>query len=85
MESEFYEELRISAGEITEEIKKEIKRIIEEGKARRVVVKNQANEEVFQMSLPVGVVAVLFAPFLTLLGAAVALASDCTIVFERKE
>jgi hypothetical protein len=62
----------------------EVKRVIEEGTARRVVVKH-GDETVVEFPLVVGVVGAVLAAPLAALGALIALLGDCTIEVERDE
>ena len=62
----------------------EVKRVIEEGTARRIVVK-QADQVVVEFPLVVGVVGTVLAAPLAALGALIALLGDCTIEVERDE
>jgi pyruvate/2-oxoglutarate dehydrogenase complex dihydrolipoamide acyltransferase (E2) component len=62
----------------------EVKRVIEEGTARRIVVK-QGDQVVVEFPLVVGVVGTVLAAPLAALGALIALLGDCTIEVERDE
>ena len=74
------EEFKISGEDITEKIKK----IIKEGNARRIIIKNEDGESVAEFPLTVGAVGALIAPILAAVGAIAALLSRCTIVVEKK-
>jgi hypothetical protein len=75
------EEFTISGDKIVEKVKE----IINEGSARRIIVKNEKREVVAEFPLTAGAVGVLIAPALAALGAIAALLTKCTLVVERKE
>ena len=75
------EEFTISGDKIVEKVKE----IIKEGNARRIIIKNEKGEEIFEFPLTAGAVGILFAPVLAALGAVAALVTKCTVVVERKE
>ena len=64
------------------EILTHLKKIIQEGNVRRVVVK-QGDRTVAEFPLTVGVVGTVFAPILAAVGAVVALVQDCSIEVEK--
>ena len=74
------EEFKVSGEDITEKIKK----IIKEGNARRIIIKNEDGESVAEFPLTVGAVGALIAPILAAVGAIAALLTKCTIVVEKK-
>ena len=74
------EEFKISGEDITEKIKE----IINEGNARRIIIKNEDGESVAEFPLTVGAVGALIAPILAAVGAIAALLTKCTIVVEKK-
>lgn len=74
------EEFKVSGEDITEKIKK----IIKKGNARRIIIKNEDGESVAEFSLTVGAVGTLIAPILAAVGAIAALLTKCTIVVEKK-
>ncbi len=59
-----------------------LRRIIQEGNARRIVIK-QGNRIVAEFPLTAGVVGALVAPILAAIGALIALLKDCSIEVER--
>jgi len=75
------EEFTISGDKIVEKVKE----VINEGSARRIIVKNEKEEVVAEFPLTAGAVGVLIAPALAALGAIAALLTKCTLVVERKE
>ena len=75
------DEFTISGDKIVEKVKE----VINEGNARRIIIKNEKGEEVAEFPLTAGAVGVLIAPALAALGAIAALLTKCTLVVERKE
>jgi hypothetical protein len=66
----------------TEQIIAEIKRLIEEGNVRRVVVK-QHGRTVAEFPVTVGVIGAVLAPLAAAIGALAAVLTECTIEVER--
>jgi hypothetical protein len=73
-----WETFKVQGGELLEQVK----RIIEQGNARRVVIK-QKGRSVAEFPLTVGVVGAVLAPVLAAIGALVALLTECSIEIER--
>ncbi len=74
------EEFKVSGDDIV----KTLKHIIQEGNARRVIVKNEAGNTLIEFPLTIGAVGFLLAPVLAAAGAIAALVVKCTIVVEKK-
>ena len=68
-----------------EEIIKKVKEIIQEGNARKIIIKNEKEETIAEFPLTAGAVGALLAPALAALGAIAALVTKCTVVVEKKE
>jgi hypothetical protein len=66
-----------------DELLSKIKEIIKEGKARKVIIKNQKEETIMEFSLKMGAIGALLAPQLAAIGAITAMAKDWTIVIEK--
>ena len=66
----------------TEQALGEIRRLIEEGNVRRVVVK-QHGKTIAEFPLTVGVVGAVIAPIAAAIGALAAVLTECTIEVER--
>lgn len=64
------------------ELLAQLKKIIQQGNVRRVVIK-QGDRIVAEFPLTVGVVGTVFAPILAAVGALVALLQDCRIEVEK--
>ncbi|MFL5732321.1 MAG: DUF4342 domain-containing protein [Chloroflexia bacterium] len=62
-----------------------IKDILHEGNVRRISLKDADGRIIAEFPLTAGVIGALLAPSLAAIGAIVALASDLTIVVERRE
>lgn len=75
------EEFSVSA----EDLIKKVKELINEGNIRRIVVKNEKGQTLLEIPATIGVVGAIIVPYLAALGVAAALATNCTVVVERKE
>lgn len=74
------EEFKINGDEIV----KRVKEIIEQGNARRIIIKNEKGNSVLEIPLTIGVVGALLAPYLAAVGAFAAVLTKCTIIVEKK-
>ncbi|NSW94727.1 MAG: DUF4342 domain-containing protein [Bacteroidales bacterium] len=68
-----------------DEILAKIKEIIKEGNARRVIIRNEKDETIMEFPLTIGAIGAVLAPVFAAVGAIAALATDCTIVVEKRE
>jgi hypothetical protein len=68
----------------TDQILAQIKRLIDEGNIRRVLVKQQG-KVIAEFPLTVGVVGTVIAPVAAALGALTAVLADCSIEVEKAE
>jgi repressor of nif and glnA expression len=68
-----------------DELLTRIKEIIKEGNARKVIIKNEKEETIMEFPLTIGAIGVVLAPMFAAIGAIAALATDCTIVVEKRE
>lgn len=59
-----------------------VQRIVAEGNARRIIIK-QKGRNIAEFPLTVGVVGAVLAPMLAAVGAIAALATECTVEIER--
>lgn len=80
MENSTTEEFKVSG----EDLVKTVKKIIEEGNARRVIIKNESGDTLIEFPLTIGAVGFLLAPVLAAAGAIAALVTKCTIVVEKR-
>jgi hypothetical protein len=67
-----------------EELLFKIKEIFKEGKARKVIIKNEKGETIKEFSLKMGAIGLLVSPQLAAIGAIAAMAKDWTIIIEKK-
>ena len=75
------EEFKVSG----EDIIKTVKKVIAEGNARRIIIKNEAGESLIELPLTIGAVGAILAPALAAVGAIAALVTKCTIVVEKRD
>jgi len=68
-----------------EKIIEKVKEIIQEGNARKIIIKNEKDETIAEFPLTAGAVGVLLAPALAALGAIAALVTRCTVIVEKKD
>lgn len=61
-----------------------IKRIVREGNARRITIKNERGNVLMEIPLTIGVVGVVFIPVWIAIGTIAALAGKYTIVVEKR-
>jgi len=66
------------------ELVSRIKEIFKEGKARKVIIKNEEDETIMEFSLKMGAIGLVLAPQLAAIGAIAAMAKDWTIIIEKK-
>ena len=66
------------------ELVSRIKEIFKEGKARKVIIKNEKDETIMEFSLKMGAIGLVLAPQLAAIGAIAAMAKDWTIIIEKK-
>jgi hypothetical protein len=68
-----------------DELLSKVKEIIKEGNARKIIIKNEKEEIIMEFPLTIGAIGVVLAPVFAAVGAIAALATDCTIIVEKKE
>jgi DNA-binding protein len=78
MDRTWWEKLEGTTNQVLDQLKK----LVEEGNVRRVVVK-QRGRTIAEFPLTIGVVGAVLAPVAAAIGALTALATDCTIEVER--
>ncbi len=59
--------------------------LLHEGNVTRIIVKDEQGKQLLEIPATVGVIGVVIAPWLAALGVIAALATNCTIVVERRE
>ena len=62
-----------------------VRKLIKEGNARKIIIKNEQGKTVMEFPLTVGAVGAAFVPALAAIGAFAALVTDCTILVEKVE
>lgn len=67
-----------------DEILRKVKELIQEGNARRIIIKNEDGVSLIEIPLTLGAVGVLIAPVLAAIGAIAAIVTKCTIVVVKK-
>lgn len=75
------EEFKVSG----EDVIATFKRIVAEGNARKISIRNEEGKTLVEFPLTVGAVGALIAPALAAVGAIAALVTRCTVVVERRE
>jgi hypothetical protein len=75
------EKLSIRADNLIQKVKE----LIQEGNVTRIIIKDEKGRILFEMPATVGVIGALLVPWLAALGAIAALATNCTIIVERRE
>lgn len=75
------EEFSVSADDLVSKVKE----LLREGNVTRIIIRNEGGKTLLEIPATVGVVGVIFAPWLAALGAIAALATKCTIEVERRE
>ena len=68
-----------------EEVVAKVKELIHEGNIRRVIIRNDEGTTLVEIPLSVGLVGVALLPIWAAVGAIAAVATDCTIVVERRD
>ena len=75
------EEFRITGDELLARVRG----LIHEGNIRRIIIRNEAGHTLIEIPMTVGVVGAALLPVWAAVGAIAALATDCTIVVERRD
>jgi hypothetical protein len=75
------EEIRISGDQLLAKVKE----LVRQGNVRRLIIKNAEGTTLIEVPLTVGVIGAALLPVFAAIGAIAALATDCTIVVERRD
>jgi hypothetical protein len=75
-----HESFKVSGDEILAKVKE----IIKEGNARRIIIKNDKDETIMEFPLTIGAIGVVLAPIFAAVGTLTALATNCTIIVEKR-
>lgn len=76
-----YEEFRIRG----EDLLARARELVHEGNVRRLIIKNDEGVTLIEVPLTVGVLGAALLPVWAAIGAIAALATDCTVVVERRD
>ena len=79
-EETYQESFKVSGDELLSRIRE----IFKEGKASKVIIKNEKDETIKEFSLKMGAIGLVLAPQLAAIGAIAAMAKDWTIIIEKK-
>ncbi len=79
-EKTYQESFKVSGHELLSKIKE----ICKEGKARKVIIRNEKDETIMKFSLKFGAIGLILAPQLAAIGAITAMSRDWTIIIEKK-
>jgi CBS domain-containing protein len=80
-EKTFTEELKVSGGQVVETVK----RLLHEANIRRIIVKNDKGETIFEIPVTIATAGALILPVLAALGAVAAIVTNCTIVVVKEK
>jgi len=75
------EEFKVSSDDLV----KTVKKLIHEGNIRRITIKDEKGKMLLDIPVTIGVIGAVIAPWLAALGVIGAIATNCTIVVERKK
>lgn len=75
------EEYTVSGNNIVDRVRE----LLHEGNVMRVIVKDEGGKTLLEIPATVGVVGVVLAPWLAVLGVVAALVAKCKIIVERRE
>jgi hypothetical protein len=74
------EEFKVNGKDLVNKVKE----IIQEGNARRLIIKNEDGISILEIPLTIGVVGVLLTPYVAAVGAVAAFVTSCSIVVEKR-
>jgi len=75
------EEFNVSSDDLV----KTVKKLIHEGNIRRIIIKDEEGKVPLEIPVTIGVIGTVLAPWLAAIGVIGAIATNCTIVVEKKE
>lgn len=75
------EEFKINGDELVAKVKE----LIKAGNVRKIIIRNEKDEDIIEIPLTFAVVGAVIVPVIAAVGAAAALLTKCTIVVERNE
>jgi len=68
-----------------EEVLAKIKKLINEGNIRRIIIKDMDDKTLLEIPLTIGVVVAVLAPVLAAIGALAAIVTKCKIIVEKND
>ena len=75
------EEFKITGDELLAKVRE----LVHEGNVRRLIIKSDTGITLLEVPLTIGVIGAALLPVLAAVGAMAAVATDCTIVVERRD
>jgi hypothetical protein len=75
------EEFKITGDELLAKVRE----LVHEGNVRRLIIKSDSGMTLLEVPLTIGVIGAALLPVLAAVGALAAVATDCTIVVERRD
>ncbi|UCF12651.1 MAG: DUF4342 domain-containing protein [Thermoplasmatales archaeon] len=69
----------------SDDLVKTVKKLLHKGNVRRIIIKDEKGNILLDIPVTIGVVGAIIAPWLAALGVIGALATNCTIVVERRK
>ena len=69
----------------SDDLVKTVKKLLHEGNVRRIIIKDEKGNILLDIPVTIGVVGAIIAPWLAALGVIGAIATNCTIVVERRK
>ena len=81
MKKEVKEEFRLTG----EELLGFVKKLLHEGNATKIIIKNESGHTVIEIPLTIGAIGAVLAPVLAAVGAIAALLAKCTLVVVRED
>lgn len=69
----------------SDDLIKTVKKLLHEGNVRRIIIKDEKGKILLDLPATVGVIGAVIAPWLAALGVIGAIATNCTIVVERRK
>lgn len=76
-----HESFKVSGDEILTKVKE----ILKDGNAKRIIIKNEKDEIIMEFPLTIGAIGVVVAPMFAAVGTLAAIASNCTIIVEKRD
>lgn len=69
----------------SENLIQKVKELLHEGNVTRIIVKNEDSKVLFEIPATIGVIGVVFAPWLAALGTIAGLAANCKLTIIRRK